>query len=246
MLAFGFSLHIHFTSIFYPIIFLLSLPSLPRNKEVLRYLFLSMVILIPFILPIFLIFVNNIHTFGTASSYGNNYFHGLHLRRVIQLLPDSIIQFNTYFMLGMLQFLWIPTFVFAYLYKKISRNRVILCYLMVLFYLVPLLVMSTYSGEISDYYFMINRFLSLIIISYFIYKIFVFRNILVLKVVVVLFLTVYSIYNINLFLQYKERNFIGMHRDNILREIKRGEYIEFREGVPESYLFFYYTEHKSK
>ena len=39
-LVMGFSFHVHFTSIFYPIIVLLSLPFFPRKKETIKYILL--------------------------------------------------------------------------------------------------------------------------------------------------------------------------------------------------------------
>lgn len=60
----GFGFHVHFTTIFYPIIFLFTLPFLPRNKKFLLHLALSIPIFMVFLLPtIYSLFFQKANTY---------------------------------------------------------------------------------------------------------------------------------------------------------------------------------------
>ena len=119
-IAFGFSLHLHITAIYFPIITLFCLPFFPWTKKLLKYIILGIPILLFFIFPGFIAFSQNYGYAFTAISYGNSYFHGLHLTRIMQLANDALIQFESYFDYSSfkhLKFILIPLFVFFFLYK---------------------------------------------------------------------------------------------------------------------------------
>lgn len=247
-LSFGISLHIHFTVLFYPIIILLTLPFFPRTKETLKYMLFGSLIVIPFIIPIAIAYINQAQNISSAATYGQSYYHGFHLRRVIQLLNDGFIQFIPYLMydwLKVLKLIILPIFIFIYLYKNISRNSLVFCYLLLLFFVVPWFVLSTYSGELTDYYFAINKFLALMVISYLIYRIYIIPNVLV-KIIVVVLIIIHIAYNINAFMLSREGNSLSSKRPTVLEKIERGEKVGFYEGVAESYLYFYYMREKGE
>ena len=247
-LSFGIGLHIHFTVLFYPIIILLALPFFPRTKETLKYILLGLVIVVPFIVPTVIAYINQAQNISSAATYGQSYYHGFHLRRVMQLLNDGFIQFIPYFMydwLKLLKLIILPVFIFIYLYKNISRNSIIFCYLLMLFFIVPWFVLSTYSGELTDYYFAVNKFLALMVISYLIYRIYIIPNVLV-KIIVVVLIIIHIAYNINAFMISREGNSLSSKRATVLEKIERGEKIGFYEGVAESYLYFYYMRKKGE
>src|SRR5579872_5605111 len=91
----GFSFHIHFTSIFYPIIVIFCIPFFPRKKETLIYGAAGMLVLLLFLIPT-LITLFQSNYFSHVLAYGNSYYHGFHLRRMIQLADDAFIQFIPY------------------------------------------------------------------------------------------------------------------------------------------------------
>jgi 4-amino-4-deoxy-L-arabinose transferase-like glycosyltransferase len=244
-LLIGFSFSIHFTSIFFPIIIILTLPFFPRNKKTLKYIFIS--------LPLFFIWLvpNIIYQLGQKSgsasftSYFNDNYHGFHLRRLIQLVGDGLIQFNPYLLVdkySYLKFILFPLFFILYLYKSISRKNLVFCYLILLWFLVPWIIFSAYKGEISDYYFSINRFIVLLIISYFIVKIWMVKNIVPKTVIVLLLIFIFFTNLINFF-SYKE---IGLKEKEsvVLSKIKNKEKIKFQWGAPESYLYYYFLRQK--
>jgi hypothetical protein len=103
---------------------------------------------------------------------------------------------------------------------------------------VPWIIFSTYSGEISDYYFAMNRLISLLVISFLIYKVWEIK-LMAVKVLVGFLIMAYSIYNFSLFLEHED---VGLfkRRDEVFKSIEQGKRIEFQIGVPESYLYYYY------
>lgn len=247
-LSFGISLHIHFTVLFYPVIVLFSLPFFPRTKETLKYMLLGLLIVVPFIAPIVIAYVNQAQNISSAATYGQSYYHGFHLRRVAQLVNDGFIQFIPYLMydwLKVLKLFILPIFIFIYLYKNISRNSLVFCYLLLLFFIVPWLVLSTYSGELTDYYFAVNRFLALMVISYLIYRIYKVPS-SIIKVIVVILIVLHIVYNINAFMLSSVENNLSSKRLVVLDKIEEGEKVGFYEGVAESYLYYYYMRKKGE
>lgn len=246
-IALGLSFHINFTSIFFPILVFLSLPLFPRTKKMLRYAIFS--------LPLFLIwFVQNIlaeFTSGTTFTpknvfgYLDAYYHGFHLRRVLQLTNDAFIEFGNVLWLPILRglrLLILPLFILVFLRQNFSRDRRVFVYLAAIWIIVPWLILSTYSGEITEYYFSITRPIALIIIAYLIFWL-LNKNLLVVKILVIIFLFYYGFVNSTYFLQSKIQG-LGYYRKKALKAIKEDRVIEFRQGVPEAYIYYYYTEHK--
>lgn len=248
-LAFGFSLHIHVTAIYFPIIILLCLSFFPRTKEMLKYIFLSVPIFLFFLFPSVSAFLQNAGHASDAINYGNTYLHGFHLKRVMQLTNDALIQFEPYFSysnsIKYLKFILIPLFIFLYLHKNISRDKLLFCYLVLLYFTIPWLVLSTYSGEISDYYFSTNRFIALLVIAYLLSRAFQFKKIIA-KVTIISLLFFYIIFNLQKFFLSTPVNSLKDKREAVLRAIEEGRTIGFYEGVPESYLYYYYMRKQGK
>lgn len=245
-IALGFSLHLHVSAIYFPIVTLFCLPFFPRTRMLLKYVILGIPIFLFFLFPMVIVFLQNAGHASDAISYGNTYFHGFHLKRIMQLANDAFIQFEAYFnyssTIKYLKFILIPLFIFLYLYKNIFKDKLLFCYLVLLWFIVPWLVLSTYSGEISDYYFSTNRFIALLIIAYLLSRIFELKTITV-KVAISSFLIFYMVFNINKFLLSKDSD-LKDNRQKVLQAIKEGNEIGFYEGSPESYLYYYYMRKK--
>lgn len=246
-LALGIYLHVHLTFIFFPIVIALLLPFFSKTKEMFQYVFISFVLFIIFLAPSIIALIQNSQHSVNALNYGNSYYHGFHLTRVMQLVSDSLIQFEFFFSLSFLsplKYVIIPIFFFFYLSNSVSREKLLLCYLVILSFLVPLLVLSTYSGEISDYYFSTNRFIVVMIIAFLIVKIYEYKN-LITNVFLFSCLLFYAYFNLdNFFLEkggglYKQRKVV-------LEAINKGKKIEFEEGSGKSYLYYYYMRKAGK
>lgn len=242
----GLAFHIHFTAVFFPIILLLCVPFFPRNKKMIFYALLSIPLFLIWLIPNFFYQMQNSSQFANLSNYLATYYHGLHLTRVIQLTGDGLIQFDKYLYFELIKpfkILIIPIFLFLFLRENISRGRIIFCYLVLLFFLIPWLVFSTYKGEISDYYFSINRFIALFIISYLFVKVFLIKN-LIIKLAVLGFVIYYSYLNIHNILNYRDEGSLKKRLEKVKHAAETNQRIGFQEGVPESYIYYYLMRKK--
>lgn len=241
----GFSFSIHFTSIFYPIIIILTLPFFPRNKETLKYILLALPLFLIWLVPNIIYQLQQKSSGSNFSSYFYENFHGFHLKRVIQLAGDGIIQFNPYLFsdkLVQLKYIAFPLFFVVYLYKSLSKEKLIFSYLVLLWFLVPWFVFSTYSGEITDYYFSFNRFIALLIISYFFARVWMVKSVIP-KIIVLAVLFYIAIVSVASYIPYEDTG-LERREKSVLNEIKNGGKIKFQQGVPESYLYYYFMRQK--
>lgn len=248
LLAFfvGFTFNLHFTALFFPIIIFLSLPLFPRKKETLKYIFLSFPFFIIWLIPNIIYSLTEKSANSTATSYLSTYYHGFHLTRFMQIMGDAIIQFDPYLALEKIKpfkVLILPLFFIAYWLKNKASERFKFLYLVFLWFMVPWFVFTTYSGEISDYYFVLNRFIVLLILSYFLYSVWNLKY-RIAKILIISFLFVYSVYAVSEFLPYKDPGNFVEREEAARRAVSEQRRIEFQQGVPESYLYYYYMRQK--
>src|SRR3989344_6038464 len=241
-IALGLSFHVHFTSVFHLLIILLTLPFFPRTRISAKYLTYGILAFLVVMLPTIIHMLIN-KGGGDLISYLGIFYHGIHLRRVMQLISDAFIQFEQILFfpqLKILGFFLLPIFGLFYLKEKLNRNRILFIYLAALWFLVPLFILSLYSGEITDYYFLIGRPIVILILSYFLYRL-ITNPLPMLKVIATLIIVVYAYINVNKFLTFEQRS-LSYYKEETMRRIKSGEKIEFFEGSPESYLYYIYKE----
>lgn len=239
-IALGLSFHVHFTSIFYLLITLLSLPFFSKTRNSLKYLAYGIIAFLIIMLPSIIHMMLN-RGGGDLISYLGMFYHGLHLTRVTQLTSDAFIQFEQILLfpqLKILGFILLPLFGLIYLKEKLNRNRILFVYLTALWFLVPWFTLSLYSGEITDYYFLIGRPIVILILSYFLYRL-ITNPLPMLKIIAVLVLVGYAYININKFLVFEQRG-LSWYKKDTLRKIEVGEKISFHEGSPDSYLYYIY------
>ena len=237
----GLAFHIHFTAVFFPIIVLFCLPFFPRTKKMFLYLLLSVPLFLVWFVPNFISQMQNSSQLSNMSSYLSTYYHGFHLRRFIQLTGDGLIQFDPFLFFVQIKpfkILILPIFILVFLKEKISRDRMVFVYLTLVFFLVPWLIFSVYRGEISDYYFSINRYIVLFILSYLLSKL-LFAKMLLIKVLAVILLVFYSYQNLNLVINYKSENGLKAKIERVEQEIKVDHRVEFQHGASESYIYYY-------
>ncbi len=243
----GISLHIHFTSIFYFIITICALPFFPRTKETFLYILYATPLFVIFLIPNIIAEIGskNANT-GNFLKYSNTYYHGFHLRRVMQLAGDAFIQFENYIpsSVKFIKFIAVPFFSIYYFLQKKSRERVLFIYLLCLWFIIPWIVFSTYKGEISDYYFAINRYFVIILLAYFINEIFRMKFIII-KALVVLGCCIYMVININQFLGSYQHG-IKYYKERVNMLVQTGQIIQFQEGAPESYIYYIDSLHNKK
>lgn len=246
MLALGLSFHLHMSSVFYIIIFLLCLPFLPRRKETVKYFLYSFPIFFILVSPIFyrLIGANQL---STGSSYASSSYHGFHIRRILQLRNDAFLEYAMLFetiKINLLRFMLPVLFLCVYLRENLGRERLIFGYLFLLWFLVPWILLSSYSGELTAYYFIIPRFLAVMTASYLISKLIFSKNTFVSLLSAAIFGS-YLLYNLFLFFEAEYQG-ISYHRERTLKRIQRGEEIEFKHGTPGPYFYYIYTRNEKR
>jgi hypothetical protein len=242
----GASLHVHFTAIFLFAYVVLCLPFFVRVKHIGKYILWSIPLFCVWLIPMIIASSQGAHTPATFMSYAKEYSHGLHAIRVLQLVPDAVIEFGSVLRLGTLswlKFFVIPVFAIVYL----TLNRTMLArkfmYLFCIWFAVPLLVFALYKGEISDYYFAVTRPVVVLMYAYIVVQLFSRGNILVRTIVLILGAWLIFI-NLRAFVTTRFSNLPHM-RDEVLRVVRTGGNIGFTEGDPKSYLYFLYKEYKN-
>lgn len=236
----GFSLHVHFTSIFYIIIVLLALPLFPRKKKTILYMLYSIPLFLIWTITFFLSLTNEGSSLNIASYIKENNV-GFHIRRVIQVAEIAFVEFQLIFyekIPGFVKFLPIPLFMAIYYFKEHAKNKLSILYLTFLWFVIPWFVLSTFAGELTQYYFSMTRYVMLIAVSYLIYSAFIYK----LKIFVPVFAVVGILFiSINMFSYSK-------HQPEMLDHWKKVAYQDFKEsrgnefvyGSSKSYLYYFY------
>lgn len=242
----GLAFHLHFTAVFFPIIILLCLPLFPRNKKMLLYLTVSIPIFLIWFIPNSISQMQNSSQLSNITNYLNTYYHGLHLTRFLQLTGDGLIQFDSFLSFAIIKpfkIFILPLFLLVFFREKISKDRIILSYLILIFYLIPWVVFSTYRGEISDYYFSINRFIALLVVAYLFSKV-LFAKKLLVNIIAIIFIIYYSYLNLSLIISYKDEGGLRKRFKNVQEYVDSGRRVEFQEGVPETYIYYHLMREK--
>lgn len=249
--AVGLSFHIHFTSIFYPIIILLSLPMVPISKKTWKHVLVAIPAFLVFMIPqtIYYLQANKQSSLGNYAGYFQSYYHGFHLQRMLQLSHDAFIKFQSvlekpYGTLRNAVFFYIPLFYAAYWHKHKNPQRIRLYYLIALWILVPWIVFTTYSGEISDYYFNLQLYLVVVLLAYLTYWIWETKK-MILQGTIAAFWLYFAMINTQIFLNTQDTDYIK-NKITVQQSVDSGKLINFADGDPKSYLDYYfsYTQHK--
>lgn len=244
----GFSFHIHFTSLFFPIIILLSLPFFPKRKETLIYTLVAIPLFLIWFAPIVIAQLQLKHSYGANFlKYSGTYYHGFHLTRFLQLAKDGLIEFDHFLQnqyTGFLKYILIPLFGIIYYKSTPQKKDWQMIYLVILWFLIPWIVFTTYSGEISDYYFSSSRYIVLCIMAYFLYRVLIFKNIY-LKGLLIFLLLWFSWYNLQKFTLISVAPTLTERKVRVKVAVQGGQKMEFFQGDPDSYLYYIYSRNKN-
>lgn len=244
----GISFHIHFTSIFYPIIAFFCLPLFPRTRNTIFYGAFGLLIFLGFLLPFFIAEASSYGTHAkNFASYGTSYYHGFHIRRLLQLFFDAFIEFEGITKIDVIKrFGALIYLIFAYLLYKSKKFKEwkVMIYLSGLWILVPWIVFTTYSGEISNYYFSMVRFIAVTSFAYIAVAILSARKTF-LTVALLIFTFFWGYNNMYTFINENEKG-LAYYKKIVKEEIANGRTIKFSEGDPRAYLYYIYKERISK
>ncbi len=248
-LVLGLSLSGDFTNIFYFFIVLLSLPFFPRKRQVLFYSLLGIAIIILMISPVIINEMTMHRSQGTnLLTYMGTYYHGFHLTRFLQLRRDAFIEFVMIFgnnIVSYFDFLLPLLFIFLYVRQHKNKEAIIFSILVVLWFFIPWLVFTAYSGEISNYYFYMTRPVILMMLAYFTYRL-LFTQQLIIIIFVVIFWGYFSYSNLITFFQENPGNDFLNAKHLITPEVQaHNTSVRHIYSTPEAYLQFYYEDYKN-
>jgi hypothetical protein len=105
--------------------------------------------------------------------------------------------------------------------------------------LVPLLVLSVYRGEISNYYFWSTKLHVYLIAGYLLARFFAVKK-TIPKAAVILFLIIFVTINLKNFFAFKEKNNLRYYKNKVMDDLKHSRENEFTYGSAESYLYYFY------
>lgn len=242
----GFSLHVHFTAIFFFLIVLLSFPWIVRIKHFWKYTAISVPLFILWIIPMIITSIaSGNSTVSSIFRYASEYYHGFHFVRVFQLIGDAFIEFGS--VIGIkefivLKYITLPLFIYLYFQKYKVKQAIRFCLLLLLWFLIPLVVFSLYKGEITDYYFALTRLLVIMVYAFITVDVFKRKNI-VISIFLCIFWLYFIIHNLGLYTRNTYSN-LPHDRVNVNKIIEAGGKVNFTEGDPKSYLYYIYGERK--
>lgn len=237
--AIGFGFHAHFTTIMYPFLILLTLPFFPKTKKTLLYILLSIPIFLLFMSPIlYTTFFAKRSSSGSFQSYFNTFYHGFHATRMLQINRDAFISFQQIFQLPILQplaYLLIPVFAITSYFWGTQKHKLLLPLLLTLWILIPWILLTTYSGELTDYYFSAPKYIGIAAIAFILTSLYK-RKFIAAKVFVCSLLVVFAAYNIYLFSLTQTGNYLSI-KDTVRQAIADKRKMEFRDRDPVFYMY---------
>jgi len=261
----GLSFHIDFTSVFYPIIILFTLPFIPFNKKTFKYVLISIFVFLILLTPTL---INELKSSNSVSSGMLNYlqvnYHGIHITRILQITHDAFITFEqilqfTFF--RPLVYLFLPLFMIVYSLKKSNSNnkkrilknffqtiklkldftkdKLLLFYLMILWTVIPWLILSTYSGELTSYYFGLPRDFNIAILAYLTYLL-IQQKLIILKLAVIVFWGYFALSSTQSFFKYGRGDLLAIEQ-SVRIAIDNKQVIQFKDHDAASYVYYIYT-----
>lgn len=238
----GLSFHIHFTSIFYPVIIAVTLPWWPKiQTHVRRYLYGAALCAV-FFIPMSIQSIVEKQFFWQGSvDYIAASNHGFHVRRVLQLAHDAFIEFESILMFRFFRpFVFFVIPLFMYIHNVLPKRKdVRVGILLSLWIVVPWIGFSLYSGEITNYYFSTGRYIALMIISYVLLRLWNLHTLS--KIVLSVFALCFVFFNTQKFFSESRGNLLTIEK-KVTSLIQSKHSIPFVEGDPESYVYTVYTK----
>ncbi len=248
----GLFVHLHFAVVFLPPIILCSVLFAKDKRKVIRYGLLGLPLFLVWTIPLILL---EFQWKGDNSIWFSNFIsdyvmRGFHLRFFLIRIHDAFIQFERILAIPHTiswgKFL-VPTIFIAVSStergKKLMRN-----YLMFLWFLIPAVVYSFYSGTTSEYYVLLNAPIVIYIVVYLIEKLFLVKRlpyyvIICLLVPLIAFYTYRTSGN-----QWIKPVYGGLAKQKAETRkcIEAGCKKEYNLGFIDSYLYSIWTDPKYK
>lgn len=243
----GFSVSIHFTSIFFFIFTILAFPFFPKTKKTFYMILLSFPLFFIWLIPLIRAeIISNNSESSNLTTYIDTYYHGIHLRRFIQITHDAFIEFYLITKIKIIDiagFLLLPLFWLLLFKKRAKKESLIIIYLCFIWILVPWIVFSTYKGEISNYYFYTTRPIALIVFSFLIYTVYSMKM-LTVRVLVIAGLVIFGYSNTRSFIDSSKYGHLPGAKAKLIQDLNANKIIENDPWNLEYYLYSLYKNGK--
>lgn len=241
----GFFLHLHFTAIFLPLIYLPVILLVKSKKLFLKHFLFSIPLFLIWLAPTIIRDVGMSHdNFFRLKHFIRDYFIGFHLQFMLYRLPDSIIQIQAFLgsSLGFMKFLVLPLFMLLFFFEK-DRKLKKLGLLVPLWFVVPLIGFTLYGGPISDYYFFLNFSIVLLIFVYFIEKLLVPQG-KIGFVIAALLVALFAYSNTKDLWTKTSSGGLSAQKQQATEALASGTRLEYQEGDIVSYIYLTMLERK--
>lgn len=238
----GFAFHVHITALFFVPIFIFAAPFIFRQKHALKTYIAAMFAGSIWFLPhVFVLATSD--TSAKMSSFLDSSSHGFHLRRVMQLVPDGVLEFQSiigYSFPFIAALIALTAWIILWIRSK-QEKSFHLPYLIGLWFLVPILILSLYRGVISDYFFTSTRPIVVLCIAYLLTTLSEISKIS--RYLVILLLVLWAGFNSIKWNSYYP-NELPKLREKAYNAVKNREENFFNFSSGDSYLYWYYKDYR--
>lgn len=244
----GLFFHLHFSVIFLPFIFLFSFALVKEKLRILKLSLLSLPLALVWLIPEFMYELSTKNTnINLFSNFLKDYFiDGFHLRFFIHRLYDGFIQFETLLSLPKINrylVLVVPAIYVLFVVYDKNRKQRTLGYLTMLWFLVPAVGYSFYSGATSEYYMLMSSMLVIYIVYYLFQKVVSQKNI-ILTLLSVIVLAGFTFGQVQKVVTKRIEGGLNKQKDEIREKIKNNNKVGYNEGDIQAYLWQIWVEDK--
>ena len=248
----GLFLHLHFAVVFLPPIIMCSMIFAKDKRKVIYYGLLGLPLLLVWAIPLMLL---EIQWKGDNSNWFRNFLsnyliEGFHFRFFMLRIHDAFIQYERILSIphSMAWGKFVVPLIFV-LVCATERGKVLIRnYLMFLWFLIPAVIYSFYSGTTSEYYVLLNAPIVIYTTVYLVQKLFTIKQIPRYVLFILLALTLgYYTYRTS-GNQWIKPAYGGLakQKDETRKCVQAGCVKEYNIGFIDSYLYSIWTDPKFK
>lgn len=249
----GLFVHLHFAVVFLPPIISLSLLLARDKRRVIRYGLWSLPLMGIFIIPLVLLDIQwKGDNTGWFKNFLSNYIiTGFHFRFFLIRIHDAFIQFERVLAIphALTWGKFVVPVLFAILTLRTRRSALIRNLLMGLWFIVPAVVYSFYSGTTSEYYVLLNAPIVIFVAIIFINSLMQLKGLprFIKIVVLAMLLLAYSLHtSAGHWIKRKEGGLAQLKKDTRACVMRSGCVKEFNIGFMDSYLYSTWTDPRYK
>lgn len=241
----GFFYHLHFSALFIPLIVLCSLVFIKPKKAMIPWIILGFFLCLLFLLPT--VVSELLSSSGEKQrivNFSTDYVHRPNFQFMLYRLPDSLFMFEAllYFKpLSYLKFVLPIIFAIIIFFFEKDKDKKHLGFILLPWFIIPLIGFTAYKGPISDYYFLLNLPAALFILIYLQDRL-IQINKKVFVIILLGFWSFYSYHNIGNHIAKTGDGGLAKQKNDVRETIKNKGSIPYHEGDIKAYLYTIWTD----